>query len=1310
MAAALVGGAFLSAFLQVLFDRMASREVVDFFRSRKLDQGRLLQKLEAALLSANAVLDDAEEKQMTNDSVRKWLDELKDAVYDADDLFDEIATEDLKCEAGVEPRALVSKVWSFAADARRSKLGDKLERVRERLGDKLESKLGDKLERVLERLESVVKQREVLGLREGIRRRTARALPTTSLVEELGVFGREKDREAVIDLLLSDRGENNTSVMAIVGMAGVGKTTLSQLVFNDVAVKGSFELRAWVSVSDQFDICKLTATALEEFSSPSKKETENLNQLQLQLKDFLTGKKFLLVLDDVWNEDSNLWDAFLVPFIYGARGSKIVVTTRNENVASVARAFSKYYLQKLQDKECWDLFAKHAFDEHNFEARTRLEEIGRRIVKRCDGLPLALKTIGSLLRGESDIRKWENIAESYIWNLAPGKNGILPALLLSYHYLPPQLKRCFAYCSLFPKDCIYEKDQLILLWMAEGLIEQPNDSRTLEEVGDQCFCDLVSRSLLHRVSDVESSFSMHDLGVSDVKSSFSMHDLVNDLARYVAGRSFFSLDGGNAHQVSSSTRHLSFVRTQCDVASRFKVLAGATNLRTFLPLNVDHVRFRECNLLTDEVLHVRLPPLRQLRVLSLSHYWKISTLPSSIGRLKHLRYLNLSHNDSLIRLPDTITALYNLQTLILAYCCSLVELPSNMGSLTCLRHLDIRKTSLKRMPQGMNRLKNLQILTNFVVAKNDGTRVRELGELGDLMGTLSIQGLQNVDSYRDAETVNLREKRYLKKLVLQWGSDNNIMQQNCLNVLDELQPHWNLRELIITSYSGRSFSNWLGHSSFSNMSVVRLETCKHCVSLPPLGQLPSLERLIIEGFDGVTSVGTEFNGSNCIPFQSLKYLEFADMHSWKEWASFAIETRGLTFAHLQQLCIRNCPRLSGGLPGHLPSLTTLSIGKCPQLASSLPIAPLLREIKLDDCGKVSGVEPLVNGTELRDIEIKNLSTLPSRFLPPTMTRLHLEDCHEIELPIHRCHESLQHLNLWRSCDSLVSFPLEIFPSLKKIQLREIQNLERLSNSYGSPLLSMYISCCPEFRSFPAKEFSAPCLTSLELDHCCHLNYLPENMQALLPSLRSLKISSCPQLESFPERGLPSKLVALSLFDCNKLITSRQDWGLKSLCSLETFAIGQDKNIDSFPEIGLLPTSLTFLNIFGFENLTSLNSKGLHSLSSLEKLFINQCPKLHSFPKEGQILPPSLTSLVIFNVGLKSLDNLGLHHLTCLKNFRIVGCGSLRSMPAKGLSSSLSYLFVHGCPLLAKRCQRKKGKDWLLVSHIRCIVIEGVLVT
>ncbi|KAK3415404.1 hypothetical protein EUGRSUZ_H01027 [Eucalyptus grandis] len=1288
MAGALVGGAFLSAFLQVLFDRMASREVVDFFRSRKLGKGRLLQKLKAALLSANAVLDDAEEKQMTNDHVRKWLDELKDAVYDTDDLFDEIATEDVKREAGVEPRALVCKVWSFAADARGSKLGDELERV-------------------LERLESVVKQREVLGLGEIIRERTPRV--TTSLVDESGVFGREKDREAVIQLLLSDRGQKNTSVMAIVGMGGVGKTTLSQLVFNDGAVKGSFELRAWVCVSDQFDICKLTATALEEFSSSSKKETENLDQLQLQLKNFLTGKKFLLVLDDVWNEDSNLWDAFLVPFIYGARGSKIIVTTRNKRVASVARAVSTYPLRKLQDEECWDLFAKHAFDQQNFKARTRLEEIGRRIVKRCDGLPLALKTIGSLLRCESDIREWESIAESYIWNLAPGPNGILPALLLSYHYLPPQLKRCFAYCSVFPKDCIYEKDQLILLWMAEGLIEQPHD-RTLEQVGDRCFDDLVSRSLLHRVSDVESSFSMHDLEVSDVESSFSMHDLVNDLARYVAGRSFFSLDGGNAHHVSSSTRHLSFVRTRYDVASRFRVLAGTMNLRTFLPLNVGRERFYEYNLLTDEVLHVLLPTLRRLRVLSLSHYLKISTLPSSIGCLKHLRYLNLTCNWSLIRLPDTITALYNLQTLILAYCESLIELPSNMGSLTCLRHLDIRKTSLKRMPLGMNRLKNLQILTNFVVTENGGTRVRELGELRDLMGTLSIQGLQNVDSYQDAEIVNLKGKRYLKKLVLEWVYDNNIMHQNCLNILDKLQPHWNLRELAINFYSGRSFSDWVGHGSFSNMSVVCLESCKHCVSLPPLGQLPSLEKLIIKGFDGVRSVGTEFNGSNCIPFQSLKYLEFVDMCSWKEWASFAIETGGLAFAHLQELCIRNCPELSGGLPNHLPSLTALSIEKCPQLTSSLLFAPLLRKINLDDCGKVSGVEPLLNGTELRDMRIKRLSTLPLRFLPPTMTRPNLEDSPGIELPLHRCHESLQYLNLEWSCDTLISFPLEIFPSLKDIQLSGIKNLEHLANSDGSSLLlhSMAICNCPEFRSFPAGGLAAPSLTSLELYNCCHLKYLPESMQALLPSLRSLTISLCPQLESFPERGLSSKLVALSLSNCDKLITGRKDWGLQSLCSLETFSIGEQKNIESFPEIGLLPTSLTSLHISFFENLTSLNSRALHSLSSLENLSIIGCPKLHSFPKEGQILPTSLTSLSIYFTGLKSLDNLGLHHLTSLKEFRIDFCFNLRSMPAEGLSSSLSNLFINKCPMLAKRCQRKKGKDWPLVSHIRCIVIEGAL--
>ncbi|XP_030543162.1 putative disease resistance RPP13-like protein 1 [Rhodamnia argentea] len=1278
MAEALVGGAFLSAFLQVLFDRMASREVVDFFGSSKLSKRRLLEKLEVALLSANAVLDDAEEKQMTSSSVRRWVDELKDAVYDADDLFDEIATENLKREVGIESRPLVCKVWSFASDA-------------------CVSRFGDKLEKVLERLECVVKQREVLGLREGIRERMPRTLPTTSLVEESGVFGREKDKEAVIELLLSDRSEKNTSVIAIVGMGGVGKTTLSQLVFNDGVVKGSFELRSWVSVSHQFDICKLTATALEEFSL-SRKETENLNQLQLQLKNVLTGKKFLLVLDDVWNEDFNIWDAFLVPFTYGARGSKIVVTTRNEGVASVACAVSTYSLQKLQDTECWDLFAKHAFDEHNFEARTRLEDIGQRIVKRCDGLPLALKTIGSLLRSESDIRKWEIIAESNIWDLAPGKNEILPALLLSYHYLPPQLKRCFAYCSIFPKDCKYEKDQLILLWIAEGLIKQPKDSRTLEEVGDQYFCDLVSRSLLHRVSDIE--------------SSFLMHELVNDLARYVAGQSFFSLDGGNAHQVSSSTRHLSFVRTRYDVASRFGVLAGAMQLRTFLPLNVDYVTSNEFFFLTDEVLHVLLPTLRKLRVLSLSHYQKISMLPRSIGRLKQLRYLNLSYNRSLSRLPDSITTLYNLQTLILAYCQSLIELPSNMGSLTCLRHLDIRETFLKRMPLQMNRLKNLQTLTNFVVAENGGTRVRELGELGNLMGALSIQGLQNVESYRDAEIVNLQGKRYLKKLVLEWGSDNNVTQQNCLNVLDKLQPHWNLRELIIMSYSGRSFPDWLGHGLFSNMSVVRLESCKHCVSLPPLGQLPSLEKLIIKGFDGVIRVGTEFNGSNCIPFQSLKSLEFADMCCWKEWTSFAIQTGGLAFAHLQELCIRNCPELSEGLPSHLPSLSVLSIEKCPQLTSSLPFAPLLRKIDLNDCGKVSGVEPLLNGTELQDMEIKNLSTLPLSFLPPTMTRLNLKDSHEIELPINRCHESLQYLNLMQSCDSLISLPLEIFPSVKNMQLVEIGKLEHLSNSDGSPLLlhSMNISDCPEFRSFPAGGLAAPCLTSLELNDCHHLKYLPENMQALLPSLRSLKISSCPQLESFPEQGLPSNLVALSISNCDKLITGRKDWGLQSLASLKTFVIEQEKNIESFPEMGLLPTSLTSLYIFGFENLTSLNSKGLQSLGSLENLFIGECPKLHSFPKEGQILPASLTTLLIYDMGLKSLDNLGLHHLTCLENFHIIGCQSLRSMPAEGLSSSLSNLFIYGCPLLEKRCQRKKGKDWPLVSHIRCIVIEDVLIT
>jgi len=310
-------------------------------------------------------------------------------------------------------------------------------------------------------------------------------------------------------------------------------------------------------------------------------------------------------------------------------------------------------LEQLEEEHCWKLFAKHAFKDENSQINHDFMDIAKRILTKCQGLPLALKTIGSLLCKKSSLVEWESILASEIWDLSEEESNIIPALMLSYHHLPSHLKRCFSYCALFPKNYVFQKEELILLWMAENFLQCSQQSMTMEAVGEQYFKDLFSSSFFQRSRENE----MH----------FIMHDLLNDLAKYVSGDFCFTFNDEESNHILKMTRHFSFLGNRNTSPKLIETLYNAKGLRTFLPLNILPFDVRWNMSISSTSIQELFSKFMFFRVILLPNCFQLEELPDTIGNLKHLRFLDLS-STCIKELPDSICSLSNLQILKLRHC------------------------------------------------------------------------------------------------------------------------------------------------------------------------------------------------------------------------------------------------------------------------------------------------------------------------------------------------------------------------------------------------------------------------------------------------------------------------------------------------------------------------------------------------------------------------------------------------------------------------------------------------------------------
>ncbi|KAH1063201.1 hypothetical protein J1N35_028188 [Gossypium stocksii] len=451
------GEAALSAFLELL-----SAKLLDSVLNFVADHRQVHQQLkhwQSMLPEIKAVLNHAEEKQIKDEGVKHWLDDLQDLAYDVDDILDEFAYQELSLKLQkTQAQASTSKVQKLIPTCFTGGHFSPISFM-------FNAKMISKIKAITDRLNSLNTRRSSLGLSEIMSQgatskgKKPRLQPTSLMDGAVDYVGRANEKQEMLELLKSNN-PNGVCVLSIVGMGGMGKTTLAQLVYNDPSIKESFDHKSWVCVSDDFDAVNITKTILRSVDADSRDEND-LNLLQVKLKEKLSGKRLLLVLDDIWNESYSDWTILRAPF--GA-ATKIIVTTRLEKVSSNVDPVKAFYLDKLSHHDCLSIFAQHALKARNFDGHPQFKEIGENIVRRCNGLPLAAKAIGSLLRTVQDHSEWERVNESEIWDLPEDPCGLIPALRLSYHYLPPHLKRCFAYCSIFPKDYEFEEEEIILLW------------------------------------------------------------------------------------------------------------------------------------------------------------------------------------------------------------------------------------------------------------------------------------------------------------------------------------------------------------------------------------------------------------------------------------------------------------------------------------------------------------------------------------------------------------------------------------------------------------------------------------------------------------------------------------------------------------------------------------------------------------------------------------------------------------------------------------------------------------------------------
>ncbi|KAB2594794.1 disease resistance protein RGA2-like [Pyrus ussuriensis x Pyrus communis] len=966
------------------------------------------QKLKETVARFQAVLLDAEQKQANNE-VKLWLQSVEDAVYEADDVLDEFNTEAQRRQMVPGNTKLSKKVGLFFSNSNQLVFG---------------LNMGHKIKDINKRLSEVANRRPLhLEVNREDTRFVMRERVTHSFVPKENIIGRDEDKKAIIQLLLDPISTENVSTISIVGFGGLGKTALAQLIFNDEVIQNHFELKIWTCVSNVFELDILVKKILQS------KNHDEIEQLQNDLRKKVDGKKYLLVLDDVWNENREKWLSLKNLLMGGGEGSRVLITTRSKIVATISDAAKSYTLKGLNEDQSWSLFKKMAYKDGKELENSTIKAIGEEVAKKCQGVPLAIRTIGGILFTKDDETDWLNFKEKTLSKINQEQNDILPTLKLSYDVLPSHLKHCFAYCSLFPPDYKISVQRLIRLWVAQGFIKSTDENKGLEDVAYEYYKELLWRSF----------FQEEEKDEFGIIRSCKMHDLMNELAILVSGVGSVVVEP-NQKNFHEKLHHVSF-NFEIDLSKREvpTLLAKAKKIRTFLFLCQNKWSGRvgsSC----DSFCATIVSNFKSLRMLSLNEL-EITTLPNCLRKMKHLRYLDLSGNP-MERLPDWIVGLSNLETLDLTNCEYLVELPRYIKKMINLRHLILEYcVGLSGMPRGIGELNGVRTLNRFVLSESNclgrggSAGLAELGTLKELRGHLQIMKLRHVVSESNVGTP-LKDKHHLCSLDLWWKGGEDISavdEKDIIKSMEVLQPHSNLKQLNVQYFGGVRFASWF--SSLTNIVNLAFRGCKRCQRLPPLDHLPSLKSLDLSNLE------------------KLKYIS-----ENKSSYSMSDEMMRISFfPSLETLELYNCPVLKGWWRAH----THNSAASSSTENLSLPSFPRLSTLEIDNCPKLTSLPLYPNVVEI-DLRRSNWKVVDSLFV-----RGASDTPHDVGVDV-SASSSSPHLS-----------------KLTKLSLEEIEDLVSLPEEISNltSLQELVIVECSNLTSLPEGIRGLPCLNRLKIQNC-----------------------------------------------------------------------------------------------------------------------------------------------------------------------------------------------------------------------------------